>query len=386
MPLSRRKVIAGGIASGIATGLTPILLGANYSMASTKLTNAKLFGFRAPEESSPHERTFMQWPSSIHVYGYSEDLRAAQGKIALIANAISKFEPVVMLADGKIHDRLRSHLGENIELWDVPTEDLWCRDSGPVFVNNSKGELAASNLNFNGWGRKQIHGKDGKVVEQIAEKMDLAVFNNGVVGEPGGIEFDGEGTLIAHESSWVNPNRNSGLRDEVESLLLQAYGAEKVIWAKGVYGEDITDYHIDALARFTEPGIVLMQLPDAIIPGDPWSKAAYETYEVLKNATDHEGRKLEIVVIPDPVNIRSNNRDFVASYVNYYVCNDAVISSEFGDDKVDEIASNTLKELYPEREIISLNTDAIGEFGGGIHCATQQQPKSTGLWKSRWNG
>lgn len=352
------------------------------NVKATNLTNAKASGFKAPEEAAPHERTFMQWPSSIEVYKRRDDLQATQEKIALIADTISRFEPVVLLADKPAHDEIGYWVkSKNITLWDVPTEDLWCRDAGPVFLLNDKGQLAASNLNFNGWGEKQLNTNDSKIAERVTTFMGVKSFNNGIVGESGGVDFDGHGTLLAHDSSWINPNRNDLSRKIIATRLKDAYGAQKVIWAKGVYGEDITDYHIDALARFTEPGVVLIQLPDTIDPYDPWSKAAYDTYEVLKQATDHEGRKLEIVVIPEPVKFRSNHPDFVTSYVNYYVCNGAVITAEFGDDKSDQIAADTLKELYVGREVVSLNVDAIGEAGGGIHCATQQQPKSTGIWQ-----
>jgi len=379
--MNRRDfTIKSAVGAGLAMGVFG--LGNSPTKAATNLVNPAAMGFRAPEESFPHERTFMQWPSSIEVYKYTEDLEAVQEKIALIADTIARFEPVVLLADGSLHDEIREWVSsDNIDLWDIATEDLWCRDAGPVFLRNAEGKLAAVNLNFNGWGDKQLHVSDGRIADLITNRLGVPIFNNGVVGESGGVEFDGEGTLIAHDSSWINPNRNAGSREEISTLLQQAYGAEKTIWAKGIYGQDITDYHIDALARFTEPGVILIQLPDTINRSDPWSSAAYEAYEVLKKSTDHEGNKFEIVVIPEPVDIRSDSRDFVASYVNYYVCNGAVISAEFGDDEADGVASKILGELYPGREIVSLNVDAIGEAGGGIHCTTQQQPASTGIWQ-----
>ena len=143
----------------------------------------------------------------------------------------------------------------------------------------------------------------------------------------------------------------------------------------GLKGKDITDYHIDALARFVNPGKILIQLPARIDPADPFSRAAFEAYDILKRQTDAQGRKFEIITIPEPVNIRSRKADFLASYVNYYVCNGAVIAPEFGDDRIDQKAQDTLKQLYPQREIVMLNIDPLGEAGGGIHCATQQQPK-----------
>jgi agmatine deiminase len=148
-----------------------------------------------------------------------------------------------------------------------------------------------------------------------------------------------------------------------------------MIWAPGIKGADITDYHIDALARFVKPGQVLIQLPDKPDDSDPWSVSAFETYNILKKATDAQGGKFDIVVLPAPVDIRSEQEDFVSSYVNYYVCNGAVIGAEFGDDRADAEAARILGQLYPGREVVSLNVDPIGEAGGGIHCSTQQQPK-----------
>jgi agmatine deiminase len=147
-----------------------------------------------------------------------------------------------------------------------------------------------------------------------------------------------------------------------------------MIWAPGIIGADITYYHIDALARFVSPGKVLIQLPATIDPDDPWSKSAYETYEILKSATTVDGEPLDIVVVQEPSNIRSRKKDFVSSCVNYYVCNDGVICSEFGDKEADGQAREIMQALYPGREIVTLNTDPIGESGGGIHCSTQQQP------------
>ncbi len=336
--------------------------------------SARAAGYRMPLESEPHLRTFMQWPGMKSIYGDQEDLDAVREKIILIANSIAKFEPVVMLARPEQIEDARAQFKANVELWPMAVQDLWCRDSGPSFVVNATGELATSELNFNGWGDKQPHRDDALVAERVAEKLDLKVFDNGVVGEGGGVEVDGAGTLLAHASSWVNSNRNHGSQEEVGELLLQALGGEKIIWAPGVKDADITDYHIDALARFVKPGQVLIQLPDKIIDGDPWSAAAFETHEILKKATDAQGRKLDIVVIPDPVDIRSRSKNFVSSYVNYYVCNGAVIGAEFGDDKADEQAARMLGQLYPGRAVVSINVDAIGEVGGGIHCSTQQQP------------
>jgi agmatine deiminase len=335
----------------------------------------RLSSYAMPPEEAPHERTFMQWPSNADIYGM-RSLRRVQADIARIANAISGFEPVVMLASGPEAARARTALGKAIEIWDIPTDDLWCRDSGPTFVKSSAGKLAVAHIAFNGWGKKQEHGADSKIAAAVARKLNLPLLETGLIGEQGGVEADGAGTLLAHASCWVNSNRNSGTADQIGALLNGALGAKKIIWAPGIKDADITDYHIDALARFVAPGKVLIQIGDTVDHGDPWSVAAFQTLDILKQATDARGRKLEIVTLPDPINIRSRKRDFVSSYVNYYVCDGAVICAEFGDRRADAKARSILRSLYPGRKIVPLNIDAVGEAGGGIHCATQQQPQS----------
>ena len=339
------------------------------------VTSARAAGFWYPEETEPHERTFMQWPVNPAVYDDPDFLYDIQKTIAKIANTIVKFEPVVMLAASQHHRAIHKLVSGNVELWDIPTDDLWCRDSGPSFVIDGKGGLAITQFNFNGWGNKQTHKADGQIAGRIAERMGLKVFDARLTGEAGGVETDGHGTLIAHESSFINSNRNRGNKASVEQMLLDTMGARKVIWAPGISGADITDYHIDALARFIKPGQLLIQMGEKIDADDPWSIAAFETHDILAAATDAEGRKLDMVILPEPYDIRVSSADFVSSYVNYYVCNGAVIAAEFGDREADERAAATLGKLYPNREIIMLNIDPVGEVGGGIHCATHEQPK-----------
>lgn len=322
-----------------------------------------------PPEEAPHALTFMQWPVSKQVYPEAGFLDILQETIADIANTISEFEPVVMLAASSDHVSARRQLSHGIELWDIPTEDLWCRDSGPLFARKPDGTLAVSHLQFNGWGNKQVHKRDSQIATRVADRLGIDVIPSGLVGEAGGVEHDGHGLLMAHESSWVNDNRNPGLsRDEIERRLLRAYGAERMIWSDGVWGEDITDYHIDSLVRFTGPGRVLINLPDEPDMRDPFDVAALETHDRLV------AEKFDVEVIPEPEFRRVKSIDFVASYANYYVCNGGVIAAQFGDDEADAIAVDALRRHYPGREIVTLNVDALGEIGGGIHCATQQMP------------
>lgn len=357
MNLKRREVITGATATVLA------------STTGKKLMAASNQSFIVPAEEEKHQRTFMQWPVSRSVYPRQTFRNLVQKTIAEIANTISEFEPVVMLASQTQHEWARQYLSDAVELWDIPTEDLWCRDSGPLFARRSDGGLVVSHIQFNGWGNRQTHVHDGRVAERVAERLGLELVPSGLRGEPGGAEQDGNGLLMAHESSWIHENRNPGLpRGEVQQRLLNAYGAKRMIWAPGLRDEDITDYHIDGLARFTGPGKVLINLPKTPDPDEPFHQAALETRRRLTLAG------LDVDEIPEPVTRRNNSYEFVASYVNYYVCNGGVIASQFGDDETDEIAREALRRHYPGREVVMLNADPLGELGGGIHCATQQMP------------
>lgn len=353
--MDRRIFVASGLASG--------LMG----------TQSRAFdsdGFYVPAEDVPHEKTLMQWPVSPAVYG--DDwffLGQVQDTIADIANTIAAFEPVVMLADASEHRRARRKLSDGVALWDIPTEDLWARDSGPIVAVNDRGDRIVRHIQFNGWGNKQPHRNDARIAERAAAMLGFEIRPTGLKGEAGGVEQDGHGTLIAHESSWVIANRNRGLtRTVIEDRLLRSYGADRMIWAPGVKGLDITDYHIDSLVRFTAPGRVLMNLPRTARNTDPFYRAAIQTRDAIAAAG------LRITVIPEPDYPRIEDPEFVASYVNFYVCNGAVIAPQFGDRETDTAARDALSRAFPNREIVMLNTDPLGQLGGGIHCATQQIP------------
>lgn len=347
-------------------GITGLITATPNTMAMNSSSSIKV-----PAEESLHELTFMQWPVSRQIHSDRAFLRLLQNTIADIANTISEFEPVVMLVAAEHHKALRKKLSANVELWNIPTDDLWCRDSGPLFAFDANGKRVISHIKFNGWGKKQVHDNDGAVVSEIAEVLQVPVIDSGLWGEAGGVEHDGHGLLIAHESSWVNNNRNPGLsRFDIEQRLLAAYGANTMIWSPGVWDEDITDYHIDSLARLTGKAKVLMNLPDEPDRRDAFHQAAIETHDKLIAAN------VEVEVIPEPNKRRIKAIDFVASYANYYACNGGVVAAEFGDPETDAIATDALKKYYPGREVVVLNVDALGEVGGGIHCATQQMPAS----------
>ncbi|WP_345945303.1 agmatine/peptidylarginine deiminase [Streptomyces albus subsp. chlorinus] len=329
-----------------------------------------------PAETHEHVRTFMSWPPLDSVW---EDMaKDAQRDIAGIARALAGFEPVVMLAAPEEAKAARRACGAGVDVIAVPTDDLWMRDSGPTFVLGPEG-LAGIDLHFNGWGGKQEHEHDAKVARAVLEYAGVPRVDAPLVGEGGSLEVDGHGTLLVTESSLVNANRNPGLsRDEIENSLKHLVGADQVIWFKGAKGQDITDYHVDSLARFGENGVVLLSRAWDGDGPDVWTRAYDQARGVLENATDARGRKFEIIDLPepDPARLGRRGKDFLGSYANYYIANDAVLIPRFGDRRADQQAAAVIGDLYPDREVVQLEIHTVAEGGGGIHCVTQQQPRA----------
>ncbi|WP_161539857.1 agmatine/peptidylarginine deiminase [Glaciimonas sp. PCH181] len=330
--------------------------------------------FYMPEESLPHVRTWMQWPAHADLYGDAAYFDLVQLDLAGLARTIAQFEEVYMLARPEQMAHVRHLCGPTVSVFAMAVDDMWARDSGPIFVNNGNGQQAISDLNFNGWGNKQRHRDDAKVAMQVGLLQKLSHRKGGLISEGGAIEVDGDGTVLTTESAIINTNRNPGMdKKQLEAQLNAALGTSKVIWLPGVRGEDITDCHIDLLARFIRPGLVLVEL---MPEGDTCSEAkmAEHAVAVLSTSTDARGRKLEVVTMRRSRTTRSTEPDMCNGYANYYVCNGAVIVPEFGDASADVAAAEVLAGLYPGRKIVQVNVDIICENGGGIHCVTQQQP------------
>jgi len=336
--------------------------------------NSPMQSYSVPAEDAPHARTWMCWPSTPSVYGgagaYYESVQETIGRLAA---SIAEHEPVTMLADAAVHALAARLCGPRVALLDAATDDMWARDSGPVFVRTVAGARAAVDFNFNAWGDKQRHVNDARVAEAIARSAGCERVATHLVGEGGGLEYDGDGTLVLTESCWVNENRNPGLtRDEIETELKRLLGVRTVIWTPGVRGLDITDGHIDGSVRIVRPGVLMM----AYNPEDESENAdaQLEAKNILSRARDARGRSFEIVEIEDALETRSRRADFFSAYANYYVGNGALYSPEFGDARADRSARAALERLYPDRQIVMMNLDRIYENGGGAHCVTQQEP------------
>jgi agmatine deiminase len=331
-----------------------------------------------PPETHRHERTLMAWPHRPAIYGGRSTLDAVRADVIAIAHAIARFEPVLMVVHPDDVADARDGLGRAVDVLELAVDDLWLRDSGPLFGFDHAGRPAARGLNFNGWGGRQAHLHDGTLAARLAAALGVPFAAAGLVAEGGGIEFDGAGTLLVCESSVVNDNRNPGrARDDIEQTLRADLGATRVIWLTGLRDHDITDYHVDATARFVDPATILVQLPAAGAVGI-WAEAARRTYGELVAARRPDGEPYALRVVDDPVAIRADAEEFLSSYANYALVNGGVIAPSFGDRDADEAAAAVLADLHPGRSVVQVEIDALGAFGGGIHCATQQQPAAAG--------
>ena len=330
-----------------------------------------------PDEGEQQQRAYIAFGAQDAIWeDFTEDVQAALGRIA---RAIAAYQPVTVFCRASERDIAEEECGShNITYVETELDDIWMRDIGANFVVDDDGALGAVDFNFNGWGGKQQHRHDAKLAARVAKLAGAQYQQSELVGEGGGIEVDGHGTGIMTESSWINSNRNpSWSKAQVEAELKERLGLRKIIWLPGIKGKDITDAHVDFYARFAAPGVVVANLDN-----DPDSydhEVTLKHLEILRNATDADGRKLQVHTMSPPLKPRrskfnEDNPDFAAGYINYFVINGAVIAPQFGDRSADEQARALLVKLYPGRKVVQLDIDAIAAGGGGIHCVTNQCP------------
>ncbi len=373
-PLTRGAFVraAGGAAAALA------LPGCRGGARETAAALPDLTGWRMPAEEARHAATWMCFPSSDAIWG--ADLAAVQRALVGIARAIAPYEPVRMLVRPAARRAAAALAGADVELVDGPVDDLWARDTLPLMLTRRDGAagLAASHAHFNGWGGKQAHAGDARLAEHVARLLDVPLLDGGVTGEGGGVETDGAGTLLAARSSWVNANRNPGRSaDEIADALTSMLGADRLLWLDGIAGHDITDGHVDTLARFADPGTIVHEDPGYVEPGETWYEVASATARTLGSLRRADGAPYRLVRLTQPTTTAAQTDAFLPSYLNYYTCNGAVIAPRFGDEGADAAAADVLQELYPDRDVVQIAIDPIAEGGGGIHCATQQQPAAT---------
>lgn len=337
------------------------------------MENPRADGFAMPAEFAPHQATLMAWPARSDLWGALLD--RAKDEWAAVARAVAAFEPVTMVCNPGQADDVRRRCGAGVEPLELPIDDSWMRDNGPIFVTNARGEVALVHFHFNSWGGKYLpYDKDARVPALLASHFGVRRYEAPFVLEGGSFFVDGERTLLTTEQCLLHPNRNPSMsRDEIEEGLRSFLGVDVVIWLPhGLVEDRDTDGHVDGLAQYVAPGVVMLSV--AAGDGDPNAPRFDEDRKLLERVRDARHRRMEVV--DGPVNAWVDLEGVgptVIPYLNHYLANGVVIVP-VGDVPGDEAALDLLSKAYPGREVIGVPGALISFGGGGPHCITQQVP------------
>jgi agmatine deiminase len=350
-------------------------------------------GYRMPGEFEAHAGCWMAWPERPD--NWRLGAKPAQRSYAAVAEAINFSEPVtVAVSDAQFED-CRSLLSSSIRVVELSTDDAWIRDTGPTFLVDDNGVRRGVDWQFNAWGG--LDGglylpwdRDDRVARKVLEIEGADRYHAPLVLEGGSIHVDGEGTVLSTEECLLNPNRNPELsREQIEQALFDYLGAEKMIWLGHGVCNDETNGHVDNLACFVRPGVVLLTYTDD--ESDPQHAISRAAQERLEAATDARGRPIEVIRLPSPgpITITAEEASGVdavagslprrvgdrlaASYANFYLATTRIVYPLL-DERYDEQAADVLRGCFPEREIVGVPAREILLGGGNIHCITQQVP------------
>jgi len=322
--------------------------------------------------------------------------KPAQRAWVEVATAIARFEPVSMGANHDQYENARAMLPAHVRVVEISNNDAWMRDCGPTFVVDDKGGVRVVHWDFNAWGGLYDGlyfpwDKDQLVPLKVAEIERVDRYKPPIVLEGGSIHVDGEGTVITTEECLLSPGRNPDLsREQIEQYLRDYLNVDTVIWlARGIDPEE-TNGHVDDVACFVRPGVVLAAVTE---DKDDWRyELLQDNLQRLREATDARGRRLEVHTVPMPAIIEITEEEAwgidtvegsiprkpgdktAASYLNFLICNGGVVMPTF-DDPNDAVAKATLEELFPDREVVTVAGREIVLGGGNVHCITQQQPR-----------
>ena len=326
-------------------------------------------GFRMPPETAEQERILMAWPCRREMWG--SELEAARRDFAEVANAIAAFEPVTMVVpDGAAAAEARTVLTGNVELVELPLDDSWMRDNGPIFALDAAGRRAGVHFRFNAWGEKFAGwDRDEAAGGVLAERYGDVIFEAPIVLEGGSFLIDERGRIVTTEQCLLAANRNPELdRTAIEDALRSYLGATEVVWlAQGLADDRDTDGHIDGFATFTDAGQLLLQSRPA---SDPDHETMAENHERAR------GAGLEVVSFPPMAYGEVAGTSVSNAYLNLTLCNGAAIVPVAGgpSTEIDEEALERIADAFPAREVVGVPGLVIAYGGGGPHCITQQVP------------
>ena len=326
-----------------------------------------------PAEFSRHERTVMCWPAREELYG---DLFAeAERAHAEVARTISQFEPVTVIADQRHIERAAKIVGDGVDVVEMPIDDSWFRDSGPIYVRDESGAVLATSWTFNGWGGKfSPISKDVEIASRYAMSRGDALREIPMVLEGGSLTVNGDGVLVTTMQCLLHPNRNPHLsKRDIEDRLRDELGARSIMWLPhGLELDDDTDGHVDNVAAFASTDHLLLQGCDD--PGKADHARMAINAKIAEDFRTHDGTPLRTTVVPVLPFTEVNGTTVVVPYLNFYVGNGFVLVPTCGHEADDDMVA-FIGEQFPGRTTIGLDVGAVlAVGGGGIHCITQQVP------------
>ena len=338
-------------------------------------------GYRMPAEWQPHRGTWLSWPHKEA--SWPGRFGPVPGIFARMVAELAEGEEVHLnVAGPPMEEDVRSLLADegvgtaNVFFHHHPTNDAWCRDHGPVFIEREAAgvrEQAIVDWRYNAWGGKYPPWDlDDVIPTRIARELGVPVFAPGIVMEGGSIDVNGRGTLLTTEACLLNPNRNPDLsRREIERYLHDYLGVNHILWlGEGIEGDD-TDGHVDDLTRFVDEGTVVTVVEED--PTDPNFGPLQDNLERLSRMTDQDGRPLRIETLPMPPPLYHEEQRLPASYANFYIGNRVILTPGY-DPERDAAACATLQRLFPERRVAVIASADLVWGLGAFHCVTQQWP------------
>ena len=331
-----------------------------------------------PAEWEPHRGTWLSWPHKEA--SWPGKFEPVPGIFAEMVRWLAPGEAVhINVRDGAMEQEVRALLtGRKVPLGKVhfhhhPTNDAWCRDHGPIFVQRPDGSEVILDWGYNAWGDKYPpYDLDDTVPTRIGRELGIPVISPGIILEGGSIDVNGRGTLLTTEACLLNPNRNPSLsREQIEQALRRYLGVSHILWlGDGIEGDD-TDGHIDDLTRFVGPRTVVTVVEEN--QADSNYQPLQENLERLQTMTDQDGAPLEIITLPMPRPLYQDGQRLPASYANFYIGNQVVLLPGY-DPPRDAEARATLRQLFPDRDVVAIDcTDLVWGLGA-FHCVTQQWP------------
>lgn len=351
---------------------------------------------RLPAEWAPRSSTWIAWPHERS--DWPGKFSPVHWVFAEVVRILAEHEQVnIIVGDSLVEERVIDRLVKSdvdlsfVSFHAIETDRVWLRDTGPMIVlpdaepgSDRRASARAVAWNFNGWAKYDNHKRDARIAETIADHLQLPVHapvydfegrRMRFTLEGGAIDVDGLGTLLTTEECLLSPiqERNPGLeRTAVERILAAELGVRQIIWLnRGIAGDD-THGHVDDIARFVAPGVIVAAYEN--LSSDENHEPLVENLDRLRRARDLSGEPFEIVALPMPRPVYFDDQRLPASYANFYIASKVVLVPTF-NDPADRIALETLEPLFPGREIVGVYCRDLVLGLGTLHCMTRDVPK-----------